>query len=103
MPSGSAAPSGRVQRLLDRHGISLDGDSEGTDALAETSPILAACSAASIQGQSIFGRHPGAPVHHMGRDPDPAWVTSRGPRHAHVNGFESSAPLSPDPSGAWPF
>jgi hypothetical protein len=46
----------RVVRVLDRYGITLGGDTETADALAEASPLLAAFSAASIQGQSVLGR-----------------------------------------------
>jgi hypothetical protein len=82
----------RVVRLLARHGLTLRGDREATiDPLAEASPVLAAVCAASVQGQSVFGARPGAPVLRIGRDPDAPWVTSRGPRHAHFEGFDLHA------------
>ena len=39
----------------------------------------------------MFGRRPGAPVCRIGRDPGAPWVTSRGPRHAHLEGFDLHA------------
>jgi hypothetical protein len=53
--------------------------------------MLAALSSASVQGRSIFGARPGAPVLRIGRDRDAPWVTSSGPRHAHLDGFDLHA------------
>ena len=83
----------RVLRFVRRRGIALRSEDDGSwaDSFAEDAPMLAALSSASVQGRSLFGARPGAPILRVGRDPDAAWVTSRGPRHAHLNGFDLHA------------
>jgi hypothetical protein len=82
----------RVDRLLRRRGLAPDdGASATVDPVAEDAPLLAALSRASVTGQSLLGRRPGAPVLRVGRDPDAPWVTSSGPRHAHLAGFDLHA------------
>jgi hypothetical protein len=44
-----------------------------------------------VQGRSVFGARAGAPVLRIGRNPDAPWVTSSGPRHAHLEGFDLHA------------
>jgi hypothetical protein len=82
----------RVERLLRRRGLAPGDDASATvDPAAEDAPLLAALSRASVAGQSVLGHRPGAPVLRVGRDPDAAWVTSTGPRHAHLAGFDLHA------------
>jgi hypothetical protein len=82
----------RVERLLRRRGLAPDEDARGpVDPMAEDAPLLAALSHASVAGQSLLGRRPGAAVLRVGRDPDAPWVTSSGPRHAHLAGFDLHA------------
>ncbi|MBI3766858.1 MAG: transposase [Deltaproteobacteria bacterium] len=82
----------RVDRLLRRRGLAPDEDASATvDPVAEDAPLLAALSRASVAGTSVLGRRPGAPVLRVGRDPDAPWVTSSGPRHAHLAGFDLHA------------
>jgi hypothetical protein len=82
----------RVERLLRRRGlVANEGVDTPADPMAEDAPALAALSRASVMGQSVLGRRPGAPVLRLGRDPDAPWVTSSGPRHAHLQGFDLHA------------
>ena len=52
---------------------------------------LAGISSASVQGRVSLGRRAGARVLRLGRDPDAPWVTSTGPRQAHLEGFDLHA------------
>ncbi len=84
----------RVRRLLERRGIEpQDVDLAPPDTLAEESPALAGISSASVQGRVFLGRQAGARVLRLGRDPDAPWVTSTGPRQAHLEGFDLHANL----------
>jgi len=82
----------RIERLLRRRGLAPDDDTAtAADPLTEDAPALAELSRASVMGRSVLGRRPGAPVLRLGRDPDAPWVTSSGPRHAHLQGFDLHA------------
>jgi hypothetical protein len=82
----------RIERLLRRRGLTPEDDAaHATDPAAEDAPLLAALNRASVAGQSLLGRRPGAPVLRVGRDPDARWLTSSGPRHAHLSGFDLHA------------
>jgi len=82
----------RLERLLRRRGLAPDEDTgTAVDPVAEDAPLLAALSRASVAGQSVLGRRPGAPVLRVGRGSDAPWVTSTGPRHAHLAGFDLHA------------
>jgi hypothetical protein len=59
--------------------------------MAEDAPALAALSHASVLGPSVLGRQPGAPALRLGRDPDAPSVTTTGPRHARLGGFDLHA------------
>ncbi len=78
----------RVLRLLARRGLGPDADASPSDPLAEDSPVLAGLSRASVQGRIALGPRAGARLIALGRDPDARWVTSGGPRHAHLDGFD---------------
>jgi len=82
---------GRVGRLLRRRG--LEPGDEGTgpdDALAETSLALAGIVGASVQGRVALGPRAGARVRRFG-DLRTSAVDTRGPRQAHLEGFDLHA------------
>ena len=82
----------RVQRLLVRHGLEPADDATGpADRLAEESPVLAGIVGASVQGRVALGQRAGARVRRLGDARDTAAVTSRGPRQAHLEGFDLHA------------
>src|SRR5262249_41045709 len=82
----------RVQRLLVRHGLEPADDATGpADQLAEESPVLAGIVGASVQGRVALGSRAGARVRRLGDARDTATVTSRGPRQAHLEGFDLHA------------
>jgi hypothetical protein len=81
----------RILRRLRRHGLGPDAEGSGHDLVAEESPVLAGLSSASVQGRVALGLRAGARSLALGRDPEAGWVTSGGPRHAHVEGFDLHA------------
>ena len=82
----------RVQRLLVRHGLEPADDATGpADRLAEESPVLAGIVGASVQGRVALGQRAGARVRRLGDARDTETVTSRGPRQAHLEGFDLHA------------
>jgi hypothetical protein len=81
----------RVQRLLRHRG--LEPRNEGTgpdDPLAEASLALAGLMGASVQGRVALGPRAGARVRRLGDGPTAA-TGARGPRQAHVEGFNLHA------------
>jgi hypothetical protein len=83
----------RILRLLRRRGLAADA-APGVDPLAEESPALAGISSAAVQGRIALGPRAGARVMQIGREPDAPWVTSRGPRQAHLEGFDLHADIT---------
>src|SRR5262245_16948531 len=82
----------RVQRLLVRHGLEPADDARGpADRLADESPVLAGIVGASVQGRVALGARAGARVRRLGDARDTPTVTSRGPRQAHLEGFDLHA------------
>ena len=82
----------RVQRLLVRRGLEPADDATGpADRLAEESPVLAGIVGASVQGRVALGSRSGARVRRLGDARDTETVTSRGPRQAHLEGFDLHA------------
>jgi len=82
----------RVQRLLVRRGLEPGDDATGpADRLAEESPVLAGIVGASVQGRVAMGPRAGARVRRLGDARDTAMMTSRGPRQAHLDGFDLHA------------
>jgi len=65
-------------------------EGDAPDPLAETSLVLAGITSAAVQGRSALGPRPGARVLQIGRVPG-IWVTSTGPRQAHLDGFDLHA------------
>jgi hypothetical protein len=78
----------RILRLLGRRGLGPDADVARPDPVAEDSPALASLSSASVQGRVALGPRAGARLMALGRDPEAQWVSSGGPRHAHLDGFD---------------
>ncbi len=82
----------RVQRLLVRRGLEPADDATGpADRLADVSPVLAGIAGASVQGRMALGSRAGARVRQLGDARDTSAVTSRGPRQAHLDGFDLHA------------
>ena len=82
----------RVQRLLVRLGLEPGDAATGpADRLAEESPVLAGIVGASVQGRVALGWRAGARVRRLGDARDTAAVMSRGPRQAHLDGFDLHA------------
>jgi hypothetical protein len=82
----------RVGRLLRRRGLEPDADGTGrADPLAETSLALAGIVGASVQGRVALGTRAGAPVRRLGDGVRQGRGGARGPRHAHLEGFDLHA------------
>jgi hypothetical protein len=82
----------RVQRLLVRHGLEPGDDTTGpADRLADEPPVLAGIVGASVQGRVALGSRAGARVRRLGEARNPAAAASRGPRQAHLDGFDLHA------------
>jgi hypothetical protein len=82
----------RILRLLCRRGLDAEASADvGPDPLAEESAALSAVASASVAGRVAIGPRAGARVLRIGRDPDAPWVTSRGARQAHLEGFDLHA------------
>ncbi len=83
------APGGA---LLARRGLEPAAAEPGPpDGLAEVSPVLARILSASVQGRVALGRHAGARVGRLGEAPTEAAGRARGPRQAHLDGFDLHA------------
>lgn len=81
----------RVGRLLRRRGLEPGDEGTGSDdSLAETSLALAGIVGASVQGRVALGPRAGARVRRLGDLRAPA-VDTRGPRQAHIQGFDLHA------------
>ena len=82
----------RVGRLLRRRGLAPDADDTGREnPVAETSMALAGILGASVQGRVALGARAGAPVRRLGEGLRQARGGARGPRHAHLDGFDLHA------------
>ncbi|HVR70270.1 MAG TPA: transposase, partial [Vicinamibacteria bacterium] len=81
----------RVQRLLVRRGLEPADEATGADRLMDESRVLAGMVGASVQGRVALGSRAGARVRRLGDARDTATVTSRGPRQAHLEGFDLHA------------
>jgi putative transposase/transposase-like zinc-binding protein len=81
----------RVRRLLRHRGLEPADEGAGPDdALAETSRALAGIVGASVQGRVALGPRAGSRVRRLG-DLRPSAVETRGPRQAHLEGFDLHA------------
>jgi hypothetical protein len=85
-----ASVRAQVGRLLARRQLEPAGD-HTADPLTETSPVLAGLVGAPIQGRVALGPRAGARVRRLGDEPDLGHVSSRGPRQAHLDGFDLHA------------
>lgn len=84
----------RVRRLLERRGLEpCDEGVTPPDPVAEESLALAGIASASVLGRIALGWRAGARVLRLGREPHPPWITSTGPRQAHLDGFDLHANL----------
>jgi hypothetical protein len=82
----------RVQRLLGRRNLEpVPGEPAPADALAESSPVLAALAGASVGARVALGPRAGRRVSRLGDTPDPPALASRGPQQAHREGFDLHA------------
>jgi len=81
-----------VRRLLVRHGLERGDDAtDPADQLADESPVLAGIASASVQGRIAPGLPRRLAGTRLGRAPDIEAATSRGPRQAHLDGFDLHA------------
>lgn len=82
----------QVGRLLRRRGLEPGEDGTGPeDPLAEASVALAGIVGASVQGRVALGARAGAQIRRLGGGLLPATMGMRGPRHAHLDGFDLHA------------
>jgi len=82
----------RIRRLLVRRGLALgDAETGPADRLADEFPVMAGIASASVQGRVALGPRAGKRVRRLGREPDVEAVASRGPRQAHLEGFDVHA------------
>jgi len=83
----------RIIRLLERRGVQAPDQRlhDELDPLEDSLPALAGIFAASVRGQVALGPRAGWPVMRIGNDPNAPWVTSRGRRQAHLEGFDLHA------------
>ncbi|PYM54813.1 MAG: IS91 family transposase, partial [Candidatus Rokuibacteriota bacterium] len=89
----------RVRRVLARRGLEPDLAEPGlADGLADVSPILARIASASVQGRVALGQHAGTPVGRLGGDPTEPALAARGPRQAHLDGFDLHANVRVPPN-----
>ena len=81
-----------MRRLLARRGLEPGAAEPGPpDGLPEVSPILAQILSASVQGRVALGRHAGTRVGRLGGEPTEPAGSARGPRQAHLDGFDLHA------------
>ena len=81
-----------MQRLLVRRGLEPGDEATGpADRLAEESAMLAGIVGASVQGRVALDARAGARVRRRGDARDTPTATSRGPRQAHLEGFDLHA------------
>jgi hypothetical protein len=82
----------RVERLLRRRGLAPEEEATGpADRLGEESPVLAGLVSASVQGRVALGARAGRRVRRLGDEADAEGVMARGPRQAHLDGFDLHA------------
>ena len=82
----------RVWRLLERRGLAEAPDRfAAPDPLAEEAPVLAGIHAASVTGPIALAPRAGARVRRCGEPGDLIDTAARGPRHAHLEGFDLHA------------
>ena len=89
----------RVRRRLARRGLESGAAEPGPpDGLSEVSPILAQIMSASVQGRVALGQHAGTRVGRLGGEPPELAGGARGPRQAHLDGFDLHANVRVPPT-----
>ncbi len=87
----------RIVRLAARHGIKLDESSDAADAADERlldNPTYAQMQGAAVVGRLAMGPRAGRPVLRVGRRDSVGGRTSKGPLHAHIDGFDLHAAVA---------
>jgi hypothetical protein len=81
----------RITRLVGRHGIDLEdpsGEAQPSDERLFECPMYAAIQGAAVVGRVATGPRAGGRVQRVGRERYAAEITSTGPLHAHLEGFD---------------
>src|SRR5262245_31585219 len=82
----------RVGRRLRRRRLAPEDEATGAvDRLGEESLLLAGLVSASVQGRVALGARAGRRVRRLGEEADAEGAMSRGPRQAHLEGFDLHA------------
>ena len=87
----------RIVRLVARHGIDLEdpsGEAQASDERLFDCPVYAEIQGAAVVGRVATGPRAGAPVQRLGRDRYAAEISSTGPLHAHLDGFDLHAAVA---------
>jgi hypothetical protein len=87
----------RIVRLVKRHGIDLEQPSDEVEPADERlfeCPVYAEIQDASVAGRVATGPRAGRPIMRIGRDLYAAEITSTGPLHAHLEGFDLHAAVA---------
>jgi len=87
----------RIMRLVKRHGIDLEQPTEegnATDERLFECPVYAEIQGAAVAGRVATGPRAGRSVVRVGRDLYAAPITSSGPLHAHLEGFDLHAAVA---------
>ena len=92
-----AAVRRRIMGLVARHGIDLEEPSNDDHSAGERlfdCPMYAAIQGASVLSRVATGPRAGAAIVRLGRDPNALAMTSSGPLHAHIEGFDLHAAVA---------
>ena len=87
----------RIVRLVKRHGIELEQPSDEEHAADERlfeCPMYGEMQGAAVTGRVATGPRAGRTVMRVGRDLYAAPITSTGPLHAHLDGFDLHAAVA---------
>ncbi len=88
----------RTQGQLEFHAAMPPSDAAVTQVLAAISPILAQILSASVQGRVALGQPAGTRVGRLGGAPPGLAASARGPRQAHLDGFDLHANVRVPPN-----
>ena len=92
-----AAVRRRIVQLVARDGIDLEepsGELQAADERLFECPLYAEIQGAAVAGRVVTGPRAGRPVQRLGRDRYATEVTSTGPLHAHLDGFDLHAAVA---------
>ena len=87
----------RIVRLVARHGIDLEDPSDAAQASDKrlfNCPLYAEIQGAAVVGRVVTGPRAGRPVQRVGRERYAAEISSTGPLHANLNGFDLHAAVA---------